>query len=677
MKFAGRVPIGTPHHRVLRKRAQWLTIENVEKPLLAIGLACSEIFSGRNLANVLRPAHDLEASALHLLQKNEPADTLSLHTSAGVNPALSTFMDAFQPHLPKSFETDDSCISLQVSGADAVWAATDLLLQLQTVRGHTLRTKVAVAARSYHGPGTSAFGHAAPLGAHAKTPLQCTYPAPSIFSRTKDDVNESIFHERIWNEYKYFLDYHSSDVGVLLVEPQWGSSCLAQPWNRSLLQRYIKAAQARGILVISDEIMCGLGRHGQNTTFCSDAWELDVDAVTFGKAIAAGVEPLAGAVIKRGADELGTAGKSVLQSHTYAGASTRALTTGAAVLTELSAGKWKKRASDVGERIIAPLFEDLRQASGGLLGVQGQGFMWGGCFTHHDSIEQHAAIDIFRGEAKKAHVLPYMVPESGGFMFTPCMDIPEEDLLEAGKRLAIAVERTAETLRTDRHWTVVDVDDPFMGCCQTSAPSSSSSTSMHSSTTSTSSNCTKGRYKGPQDDPAAMTLRQKEIYDAISKNRTTGVAGPFGPWLANPELAQHAQMLGKTCRYDLGSYDLRRSEMVILMTAVHTNAPTEWAIHVHEARKYGLEEQIIDAVQIHGCDIPDEILDAIFVGDGSEVDHAIYHFAAQLNQTNRVDDNAYWKLQRLLGDTACVELVGLVGYYDLVSKTLNTFEIEA
>lgn len=46
------------------------------------------------------------------------------------------------------------------------------------------------------------------------------------------------------------------------VEPQWGSSVAAMPWPPALLRQYIAAAKARGLSVVCDEIMCGLGRHG-------------------------------------------------------------------------------------------------------------------------------------------------------------------------------------------------------------------------------------------------------------------------------------------------------------------------------------------------------------------------------------------------------------------------------
>ena len=51
-----------------------------------------------------------------------------------------------------------------------------------------------------------------------------------------------------------------------------------------------------------------------------------------GKAIGAGVYPMSGCIVRRGAQALGAEGRSVLQSHTYSGASTRALMAGEALL---------------------------------------------------------------------------------------------------------------------------------------------------------------------------------------------------------------------------------------------------------------------------------------------------------------------------------------------------------
>lgn len=110
-----------------------------------------------------------------------------------------------------------------------------------------------------------------------------------------------------------------------MVEPQWGSSCAAATWPISLLKEFIKMAHEAGALVVSDEVMCGLGRHGLGTCFLSDAWGLQPDCLTFGKAVASGMFPLAGAVLCRGVEAMKSDGRSVAQSHTYAAASPRAL----------------------------------------------------------------------------------------------------------------------------------------------------------------------------------------------------------------------------------------------------------------------------------------------------------------------------------------------------------------
>lgn len=73
----------------------------------------------------------------------------------------------------------------------------------------------------------------------------------------------------------------------------------------------IEMCHEKGVLVVADEIMCGLGRHGQMCPgvevppmFLSQAWHLPVDAVTFGKAICAGAYPMSGVVCRHGAKQV-------------------------------------------------------------------------------------------------------------------------------------------------------------------------------------------------------------------------------------------------------------------------------------------------------------------------------------------------------------------------------------
>jgi adenosylmethionine-8-amino-7-oxononanoate aminotransferase len=172
------------------------------------------------------------------LLEGKHASPLSIHTSSGVPEALNGFLQALEPHLPwkNSKELDWMC-SLQLEGASAVWAAIDMVLQVSMIEtGNKDRTMVAVGATSYHGPPSTSFGAQSPLW---NKPHQCQYPVP-IAGQT---VNE----DELLAEFKNFLDLQWDKIGVILMEPQWGSSQAGLPWPKSLLKQYISLAQSRGI----------------------------------------------------------------------------------------------------------------------------------------------------------------------------------------------------------------------------------------------------------------------------------------------------------------------------------------------------------------------------------------------------------------------------------------------
>eukprot|EP01051_Picozoa_sp_SAG22_P002717 SAG22_NODE_124_length_18884_cov_34.149367_2_plen_565_part_00 len=443
-----------------------------EEATMVVGAACSTIFSGANLARALQPGFDLEARAMAALAAGQPAPPLSIHTSAGTPPALGGFLHELGKHLPwpglggddpanrlprrelgegrhlgDGGDDDDWFVSLQVEGASAVWAACDLLLQQQATNGRPAASSVAVGAYSYHGPQATSLGSGAPMPS-LKPAAQLQYPVPATFARRSGE-DEASFHRRLLGEFDEFLAAHGPEIGVLLVEPQWGSSVAAQPWPKELLKQYIERAQAVGVLVCADEIMCGLGRHGQGPAmFVSDhkVWDLRPDAVTFGKAIGAGVYPLSGCIVRRGARALGAEGKSVLQMHTYAGASTRALMAGQAVLEMLP--EQYEHVAAMGE-LCAEVFADVEAASDGTMQCHGHGLMWGGLFSPDLDVEsRRAAAAMLKTHcAGDGGVWPYFVP-AGGFMVTPPLDTPESDIREMGRRLETAVAATADQLRT-------------------------------------------------------------------------------------------------------------------------------------------------------------------------------------------------------------------------------------
>lgn len=443
---------------------------------MVVGAACSELFSGPVLGEILKPGVELQQQVVQGYLRGHAQEhggkdkkvfvpPLFIHTSAGLAPALAGFTNSMRPHLPASWTASSSdgdgdgdwMLSLQLDGASAVHAAYDTLLQLQQCRGRTdiasgRRMLCAVGARSYHGPGSSSFGATDPLrpgtaGARSGEGVgkrhQISYPVPTSLDQRPSET-EAAFHARCSREFAAFLDAHAADVAVLFVEPQWGSSAAAQPWPRALLAEYVAAAKARGILVCADEIMCGLGRHGEGgRLFLSDAWGLDVDAVTFGKAIAGGAFPLSGVVFAAGAAEFEAAGRKPMQSHTYAhGAQVLPLLAGAEALRRLPAHLPHVAAMGA---ICVERFAAVEEASGGVVRFHGQGLMWGGLLTVDDPAQRAAAAVALRRHCDAHRITPYFIP-IGGFMFTPVLDVGEAELREALRRIEAAVVATVDEL---------------------------------------------------------------------------------------------------------------------------------------------------------------------------------------------------------------------------------------
>jgi 4-carboxymuconolactone decarboxylase len=56
-------------------------------------------------------------------------------------------------------------------------------------------------------------------------------------------------------------------------------------------------------------------------------------------------------------------------------------------------------------------------------------------------------------------------------------------------------------------------------------------------------------------------------------------------------------------------------------------------------------------------------------------ERAIYDFIRELYRTQRVSDPTYRRVNAVLGDAATVELVGILGYYVLISMILNVFRM--
>lgn len=163
--------------------------------------------------------------------------------------------------------------------------------------------------------------------------------------------------------------------------------------------------------------------------------------------------------------------------------------------------------------------------------------------------------------------------------------------------------------------------------------------------------------------PAELDADQRRVYDAIVAGPRGGIRGPFGPWLHSPQFADLAQALGAYCRFGSG-LEKRLSELAILVTGAAWKAKFEWFAHAPIAIAAGVDPLVVEAIRLGKAP------------QFSREDEAVaYTFARELVEARRVTDATYRKAHALLGERRLVDLVGILGYYALVSMTLVTFDV--
>jgi len=164
-------------------------------------------------------------------------------------------------------------------------------------------------------------------------------------------------------------------------------------------------------------------------------------------------------------------------------------------------------------------------------------------------------------------------------------------------------------------------------------------------------------------DPDALTPEQRAVHDAILSGPRGKVEGPLRVWLLSPGLADRAQALGAFCRYGT-TLPPRLSELAILTTGAFWKSGFEWAVHAPIAARAGLSDEVIEAIRqgrTPAFDLADEA--------------AVHAFARELHADHAVSDATYARAVGELGVQGVVDLVGILGYYTLISMTINAFQV--
>ena len=106
------------------------------------------------------------------------------------------------------------------------------------------------------------------------------------------------------------------------------------------------------------------------------------------------------------------------------------------------------------------------------------------------------------------------------------------------------------------------------------------------------------------------------------------------------------------------------SELAILVTARIWGSGYEWGAHAPIAEKAGLDRGVIDAIAMG---VRPTLTDPL--------QSAVFEFALELHRDRNVSDATYATALDALGTAGVMDLVGICGYYTLISMTINTFEV--
>jgi 4-carboxymuconolactone decarboxylase len=156
-----------------------------------------------------------------------------------------------------------------------------------------------------------------------------------------------------------------------------------------------------------------------------------------------------------------------------------------------------------------------------------------------------------------------------------------------------------------------------------------------------------------------LTPQQKVLADHVIAGDRGSLNGPYNVFLRSPEMGDLAQSFGAYTRFH-SAVPKKLNEFAIIITSRFWNSQYEWLAHSKYAADDGLSQDIIEAVangKRPASMQPDE--------------EAVYNFCTELIDTRQVSDKTFEVAKSKLGEQGVVDLIAVMGYYDLVAMTLN------
>jgi adenosylmethionine-8-amino-7-oxononanoate aminotransferase len=279
-----------------------------------------------------------------------------VHTSQFTTPVAEDYARELLDFAGNTFR--GGAVYFTCGGSESVETALKLARQYQVEIGQTKRYQVLSRTQSYHG---STLGALAVSGnkrrreiylpmvresAHVGIPYcyRCNYDCTDGCRNCGSEYAAEL--ERA-------LESANGEAAGFIFEPVSGATLGAVVPPPGYLQKVAEVCRRRGVLLIADEVMTGMGRSGRN--FAIEHWDITPDILIAAKGLSSGYAPL-GAVIATKKVIDGIASGSFLHGFTY-NAHPISLATGRAVLRRLLQQKLVQAADSEREGTVAAKLE--------------------------------------------------------------------------------------------------------------------------------------------------------------------------------------------------------------------------------------------------------------------------------------------------------------------------------
>jgi adenosylmethionine-8-amino-7-oxononanoate aminotransferase len=249
-------------------------------------------------------------------------------------------------------------VYLVSGGSEAVEASIKLARQYFLEIGEPARHRVIARRQSYHGNTLGALaagGNAWRRAQFAPLLADTSHISPCYEYRDRQDhESQTAYGLRVANELEdEILRLGPETVMAFIAEPVVGATSGAVPAVPGYLRRIREICDQYGVLLILDEVMCGMGRTGH--LFACQEDGIAPDMITIAKGLGAGYQPIGALLTSGKIYDAVAAGSGFFQhGHTYMGHA-MAATAANAVLNEILDGGLLPRVQSQGAKLDAAL----------------------------------------------------------------------------------------------------------------------------------------------------------------------------------------------------------------------------------------------------------------------------------------------------------------------------------